>query len=101
MLLTIIGRVVYPLDTVKTRLQALPPSTLEPPENEDDKLSLRKVRKDPLALPIILARRLRRWQMLSLLIRIMRTEGLTGAFKGFSANMINTFSMREPHSRLP
>jgi hypothetical protein len=30
-----------------------------------------------------------------MLIRIVRTEGLSGAFKGFSASMINTFSMRE------
>jgi hypothetical protein len=36
--------------------------------------------------------------MLSLLIRILRTEGVSGAFKGFSANMINTFSQRERES---
>lgn len=33
--------------------------------------------------------------MLNMLIRIIRTEGVAGAFKGFSANMINSFSMRE------
>ncbi len=32
--------------------------------------------------------------MLSLLLQILKTEGLTGAFKGFSASMINTFSTR-------
>lgn len=36
--------------------------------------------------------------MLSLLVRILKTEGLTGAFKGFGANMINTFSMRQSRS---
>jgi len=40
-------------------------------------------------------RKLKRWQMLAMLIRIVRTEGISGAFKGFSASMINTFSMRE------
>ena len=33
--------------------------------------------------------------MLQMLIRIIKTEGLSGTFKGFAANMINTFSMRE------
>lgn len=32
--------------------------------------------------------------VLALLLRIWHKEGLTGFFKGFSANMINTFSMR-------
>ena len=33
--------------------------------------------------------------MLDMLIRIIRTEGVSGTFKGFAANMINTFSMRK------
>ena len=33
--------------------------------------------------------------MLTLLIKIVKTEGLAGVFKGYTANMINTFSMRE------
>lgn len=33
-----------------------------------------------------------------MLVRIVRTEGISGAFKGFSASMINTFSMRECRS---
>jgi hypothetical protein len=32
--------------------------------------------------------------MLQMLIRILKIEGLAGAFKGFTANMLNTFSMR-------
>lgn len=36
--------------------------------------------------------------MLSLLIQILRTEGILGAFKGFSANMLNTFSQRQSAS---
>lgn len=30
-----------------------------------------------------------------MLIRIIKSEGISGAFKGFTANMLNTFSMRE------
>lgn len=30
-----------------------------------------------------------------MVVRIIRSEGISGAFKGFSASMINTFSMRE------
>lgn len=33
--------------------------------------------------------------MLSMLVKIVKTEGLTGVFKGFPASMINTFSQRE------
>lgn len=32
--------------------------------------------------------------MLQMLLRIIKAEGLSGVFKGFSANMINTFSQR-------
>jgi hypothetical protein len=54
-----------------------------------------------LRLPNALLRRLRKWQMLTMLIRILRTEGLTGAFKGFTANMLNTFSMRKLRLLIP
>lgn len=101
--------VVYPLDTVKTRLQALPPSSLDAEaseqtqiEKEDPDLIFENVRQQPEAVPKALLHRLRRWQMLSLLIRILKTEGLGGAFKGFSASMINTFSTREySHAACP
>jgi hypothetical protein len=42
----------------------------------------------------LLLRKLKKWDMLAMLVRIIRTEGVMGAFKGFSANMINTFSQR-------
>jgi hypothetical protein len=32
--------------------------------------------------------------MLQMLLRIIKSEGFAGVFKGFSANMINTFSQR-------
>ncbi|KAL7419357.1 hypothetical protein Q5752_006195 [Cryptotrichosporon argae] len=84
--------VVYPLDTVKTRLQALPPSELAAitapprPSIEQHAGALKLVRA--------LQARSRRWAMLSMLVSIVRTEGLAGAFKGFGANMINTFSQQ-------
>lgn len=82
---------MYPLDTVKTRLQALPSDDGGPP------LPASSSKRTT-------SRRARRWQLLDMLIRIIRTEGLSGTFKGFAANMINTFSMRtsgstpEPHA---
>ncbi|KAK1921721.1 putative adenine nucleotide transporter [Papiliotrema laurentii] len=82
--------VVYPLDTVKTRLQALPsggPSDSLPDSEGTHSKAARQGR--PWSL-----RALRRWKMLDMLIRIIRTEGVSGTFKGFAANMINTFSMQ-------
>jgi hypothetical protein len=94
------NRAVYPLDTVKTRLQALPSEDrvnassevsekeIKPPKNVQE---VKAVSKGLLA-------RLKRWEMLQMLLRIIKTEGLAGVFKGFSANMINTFSQRtSPH----
>ncbi|THH08596.1 hypothetical protein EW145_g2595 [Phellinidium pouzarii] len=60
--------VVYPLDTVKTRIQAASAST----KGRDRKLSLA-----------------------ALLLRILREEGISGFYSGFGANMLNTFSTRE------
>jgi hypothetical protein len=83
--------VVYPLDTVKTRLQALP-SDERPGSAEAEPHG---AKRHGSALHARLLRRLRRWEMLQMLLRIVKTEGLAGVFKGFSANMINTFSQRE------
>jgi hypothetical protein len=78
-------RAVYPLDTVKTRLQALPND--ERPAN-----TVSEVRGGSLHAKLL--RRLKRWEMLQMLLRIIKSEGFAGVFKGFSANMINTFSQR-------
>ncbi|CAD6568663.1 MAG: ADP/ATP carrier protein [Tremellales sp. Tagirdzhanova-0007] len=88
--------IVYPLDTVKTRLQALPSSSLlssEAIKEQSDK-RIEHVHNLPRSLPRTLLRRIRQWPMLSLLLRILRTEGIAGAFKGFTASMISTFSMQ-------
>lgn len=51
---------------------------------------------NPLAkLIVALANKTKKMAMLAMLIRILRTEGLAGTFRGFAASMINTFSMRE------
>jgi adenine nucleotide transporter 17 len=76
---------VYPLDTVKTRLQALP---------NDERPAAEVTHVKGGSLHARLARRMKRWEMLQMLLRIVKTEGFAGVFKGFSANMINTFSQR-------
>ncbi|KAH8831624.1 mitochondrial carrier [Flagelloscypha sp. PMI_526] len=57
--------VVYPLDVAKTRIQALP----------SDKLGKKSQRS-----------------MLAVLLRILKTEGIAGWYRGFAATMLNTFS---------
>jgi len=56
--------VVYPLDVVKTRIQAAT-------EGNEKKLSIK-----------------------SLLLRILKEEGIAGYYRGFIATMLNTFSMQ-------
>ncbi|KIJ67031.1 hypothetical protein HYDPIDRAFT_150252 [Hydnomerulius pinastri MD-312] len=60
--------VVYPLDVAKTRIQAT--ST-----------SAKGKRKDDLS-------------MLSVLLQILKDEGVSGWYRGFAATMLNTFSMQ-------
>ncbi|TFK49930.1 mitochondrial carrier [Heliocybe sulcata] len=61
--------VVYPLDVAKTRIQAT---------NQDAK---GKGKRDDLS-------------MYSVLLRVLKEEGIWGYYKGFTATMINTFSMQ-------
>lgn len=35
--------------------------------------------------------------MLAVLLRIYKTEGISGLYRGFGATMLNTFSMRASH----
>ncbi|KAL5526547.1 hypothetical protein ACEPAF_8271 [Sanghuangporus sanghuang] len=58
--------VVYPLDTVKTRIQA------------DSSTSTKGKKRDA--------------SIVSLLSRILREEGVSGFYNGFGASMLNTFS---------
>jgi len=60
--------VVYPLDTVKTRIQAT-----------DDKKGKGKPGSSSVS---------------ALLVKILREEGIGGYYKGFGASMLNTFSMQ-------
>ncbi|KAF8519543.1 mitochondrial carrier [Gautieria morchelliformis] len=67
--------VVYPLDTVKTRIQAASSST------KDEKG--KGISPSSSQLSIV-----------KLLLKIMREEGVSGFFRGFGASMLNTFSMQ-------
>lgn len=60
--------VVYPLDVAKTRIQA----TSKSKTKGKKKVSL---------------------SMLSMLLRILKEEGVSGWYSGFAATMLNTFSM--------
>ncbi|TRM64334.1 mitochondrial carrier domain-containing protein [Schizophyllum amplum] len=59
--------VVYPLDVAKTRIQALPS---DGPKTKADV------------------------SMLRVLLRVYKSEGIMGWYRGFAATMINTFSMQ-------
>ncbi|ODN79498.1 hypothetical protein L202_03468 [Cryptococcus amylolentus CBS 6039] len=106
---------VYPLDIAKTRLQAIddPLADLEPDAEPDPaatpfeektqevqdqildaKAKKQKKREQIERLRRVLGKRLRKWGMLTMLLRIVHTEGWKGAFHGFGATMIGTFSMQ-------
>nr|XP_019008319.1 uncharacterized protein I206_06876 [Kwoniella pini CBS 10737]OCF47100.1 hypothetical protein I206_06876 [Kwoniella pini CBS 10737] len=79
---------VYPLDTVKTRLQA------EDDEDEDDEEDDEE-RDNEVDLPTTnTAKRIKRWGMFMMLLKILKKEGISGAFHGFGASMIGTFSQQ-------
>ncbi|KAI0359726.1 adenine nucleotide transporter [Trametes cingulata] len=60
--------VVYPLDIVKTRIQA---TTVDSNASDKEKLSI-----------------------IGVLLRILKEEGISGYYRGFMATMLNTFSMQ-------
>ncbi|WWD21645.1 hypothetical protein CI109_106131 [Kwoniella shandongensis] len=134
--------VVYPLDTAKTRLQALedPLEDDDDDEDEDDsesvssqsdvgdleagqgpestevasneikmlqgdesKKTTKKGKKDVLlaqgqkridVIRALLGKRLKKFGVIMMLLRILRTEGLGGAFHGFAASMVGSFSQQ-------
>nr|XP_019004964.1 adenine nucleotide transporter [Kwoniella mangroviensis CBS 8507]OCF68425.1 adenine nucleotide transporter [Kwoniella mangroviensis CBS 8507] len=100
---------VYPLDTVKTRLQAedeelddegdgdSPEQDLPVLKGKDDSKSSRskvKVNQQVIAIRKYVNKKLKSWGMLMMLLRILKEEGISGAFHGFGASMIGTFSQQ-------
>lgn len=63
--------IVYPLDTIKTRIQAASSDDVKGKGRKDAKISI-----------------------MPLLAHILKTEGIAGFYKGFGASMLNTFSMQ-------
>ncbi|WVN89296.1 uncharacterized protein L203_104517 [Cryptococcus depauperatus CBS 7841] len=104
--------IVYPLDIAKTRLQAmedpLKGAELDDEDNEarrlktaEEQKSINKgeVRRQQTREKIdrikkVLGKRLKRWSVLTMLLRIFQTEGIRGAFHGFGATMVGTFSQQ-------
>ncbi|WVQ69444.1 uncharacterized protein L199_007661 [Kwoniella botswanensis] len=98
---------VYPLDTVKTRLQAEDDESDDegngdPPEQDlplstgkhDSKSPRNKVNQQVVAIRRYVNKKLKSWGMLMMLLRILKDEGISGAFHGFGASMIGTFSQQ-------
>lgn len=105
-------RLVYPIDVAKTRLQAIddPLEDIESDSESDEvfaekteeeqkrhvegKARRRQKREQVIKLKKLLGKKLQRWGMLTMLIRIVHMEGISGVFHGYGATMIGTFSQR-------
>lgn len=78
--------VVYPLDTVKTKIQA----EAQNAESNRDELPSPKLKRSNapsrLTLPKLSAR--------DVIVEILDRQGIGGFYRGFLASMLNTFSMQ-------
>ncbi|ORY90724.1 mitochondrial carrier domain-containing protein [Leucosporidium creatinivorum] len=83
--------VVYPLDTIKTRIQT-EVSSSNTPSSTTPAASLPSALKRPGAPRQLPARKgISARQML---FRILKQQGVAGLYRGFGASMLNTFSMQ-------
>lgn len=105
-------RLVYPVDVAKTRLQAIddPLEDIESDDKPDEvfeekteeeqkryvegKARRQQKREQVVKLKKLLGKKLQQWGMLTMLLRIVHTEGISGVFHGYGATMIGTFSQR-------
>lgn len=79
--------VVYPLDTVKTKIQA---NTGDQKESESDSLPSPQIKRPnaPIRLPAY------RMSAFEVFVQVLKTQGIGGFYRGFLASMLNTFSMQ-------
>lgn len=78
--------VVYPLDTVKTKIQA----QADDPRSEKESLPSPQIKRPnaPNRLPA------NRTTALEVIAQVLKSQGIGGFYRGFLASMINTFSMQ-------
>ncbi|WAQ84607.1 hypothetical protein PtA15_5A180 [Puccinia triticina] len=79
--------VVYPLDTVKTKIQA----QTDEAEAEKDSLPSPQLKRPnaPNRLPAAC-----RSTALEVVVQVLKSQGIGGFYRGFLASMLNTFSMQ-------
>ncbi|KAM0749839.1 mitochondrial carrier [Meredithblackwellia eburnea MCA 4105] len=80
------GAVVYPLDTVKTRIQTEVDST--------KKAAASSSGISRPGAPTQLSPATRKAGVRKMLIKILKEQGIAGFYRGFGASMLNTFSMQ-------
>jgi len=83
----IANALVYPLDTVKTKIQAS--STTSTPEIAERSLENTRINIDNVDV-----RRRTQAGIRDVIIKTWREQGLGGFYRGFGASMMNTFSMQ-------
>lgn len=83
--------IVYPLDTLKTRIQAKDASdeTEDSESSDNTKYQVTDISNDLAHIP--------KNTLINGIIKLFKQEGIAAAYGGFGASMLNTFSQRGFH----